>query len=167
MKTTGYSSPLALCSVMSVTRSSLSRSASWSEPIERLDGGRPEAGYELGDRRDLGDRLAHRVGVGDDAADRGLADPALRGVDDASERDRVRRVDKQREVGERVLDLGALVELRAPDHLVGDAEAHKRVFEHAALRVRPVEDGDVARRDVLLVAEALDLRGDEATLGVL
>ena len=46
---------------------------------------------------------------------------------------------------DRVLDLGAVVELRAADHLVADLRPHEHVLEHPRLRVGPVEDGDLAR----------------------
>ena len=45
----------------------------------------------------------------DDAADGGAADAAARGLYGAAEGLRVARVGQQREVGERVADLGALV----------------------------------------------------------
>ena len=60
--------------------------------------------------------------------------------------------DEQAQVGDRVLDLGPLVELRPADHLVGDVEADEGVLEHPALRVGPVEDGDLGARDVLVAA---------------
>ena len=84
----------------------------------------------------------------------------------ALERDQVLRVDEERQVAERVLDLRALVEARAADHLVADAVADERVLEHAALRVRAVEDGDLVAR-AAGVHEPLDLAGDVARLGVL
>ena len=83
-----------------------------------------------------------------------------------AERNRVRRVHEQRQVGERVLDLGALVEARAADHLVADPVAHQHVLEHPALSIRPVEDRDLVAR-LALVHEPLDLGHDEARLGVL
>ena len=95
-----------------------------------------------------------------------LADPAPRRVDDAAERDRVGGVGEQLQVGDRVLDLGALVELRPADHLVGDLESHQRVLEHPALRVHPVEDRDLVARRALL-DQPVDLGGDVAGLGVL
>ena len=82
------------------------------------------------------------------------------------EADHVLRVHQQREVGQRVLDLGPLVEARAADDLVADAVAHEHVLEHAALRVGPVEDGDLVAR-AALVHEPLDLGHHEARLGVL
>ena len=92
--------------------------------------------------------------------------PRARLVDDAPQRDRVGRVVERLQVRHRVLDLGALVEARAADHLVGHAVAHEQVLEHARLRVRAVEDRDLARGDALLEQPA-DARGDEARLGLL
>ena len=50
---------------------------------------------------------------------------------------------QQLQVGDRVLDLGALVELGAADHLVGQLVADQDVLQHPALRVGPVEDRDL------------------------
>ena len=97
----------------------------------------------------------------------GVADPAPRGVDDSREGDQVGGVDQQAEVGDRVLDLGPLVELGAADHLVGQLEADQRVLEHPAHRVGPVEDRDVLAPHALLLAEALDLARHPARLLVL
>ena len=101
-----------------------------------------------------------------EARDRGLADPAPRAVHDAQQRARVGRVHEDGEVRGRVADLRALVEARAADDLVRDVLPHEHVLEHARLRVRPVEDRDLARgpaaRD-----EARDLGRDEARLRVL
>ena len=106
------------------------------------------------------------VGPRLEARERRVADAAARPVGDAQERDRVVRVVEHLEVRDEVLDLGALVEARAADHLVRDALAHEDVLEHAALRVRPVEDRDLAAREALL-DEQRDLGGDVARLGVL
>ncbi len=92
--------------------------------------------------------------------------PAARRVDDPREAHDVGRVDQQRQVGDRVLDLGALVELGAADHLVGDLAPHERVLDHPRHRVGAVEDGDLRARGAL-VDEPLDLADDEARLGVL
>ena len=67
---------------------------------------------------------------GDHARERCLADAAPRRVGDAREAHHVEGVGEQRQVGDRVLDLGALVELGAADHLVGDLAAHERVLQH-------------------------------------
>ena len=133
--------------------------------LERLLRRRADAGH-LG----LGGRLPERdlplVGPRLEARERRVADAAARPVGDAQERDRVVRVVEHLEVGDEVLDLGALVEARAADHLVRDALAHEDVLEHAALRVGAVEDGDLAAREALL-DEQRDLGGDVARLGVL
>src|SRR4051812_15375839 len=118
----------------------------------------------------LGGRLPERdlalVGPRLEARERGVADATPRAVRDAQEGDRVVRVVEHLEVGDEVLDLGALVEARAADHLVRDALADEDVLEHAALRVGAVEDGDLAAREALLHQQR-DLGGDVAGLGVL
>ena len=98
--------------------------------------------------------------------ERRVADPAARPVRDPRQRDRVVRVVDHLEVRDQVLHLGALVEARAADHLVRDPLADEHVLEHAALRVRPVEDRDLAA-GVALLDEHRDLGGDVARLGVL
>ena len=123
----------------------------------------PASSGELGR---LPERDPLRVGVALQARERRVADAAARPVRDADERHRVVRVVDDLEVRDQVLHLGALVEARAADHLVGDALAHEHVLEHAALRVRPVEDRDLAA-GVALLDEHRDLRGDVARLGVL
>ena len=70
------------------------------------------------------------------------------------------------QVCDRVLDLGALVELRAADHLIRDLGADERVLEHARLRVGPVEDRDLAAGGAA-VEQPIDLAGDVSRLGVL
>ena len=80
------------------------------------------------------------VRAGLDVLDRlhhALADPARRRVDHPAQAHIVVRVDHEPHVGERVLDLAALVEPDAADDLVGDALAHQRVFNRARLRVGP------------------------------
>ena len=59
-----------------------------------------------------------------------------------------------------------LVEAWAADHLVRNALPHEYVLEHTALRIRAVDDGDLARAVTLLDPRG-DLRGDEARLPVL
>ena len=102
----------------------------------------------------------------DEPLERGVTEPAPWPVRDPQQRDGVRRVVEDGEVRDRILDLGALVEARAADHLVRDLLAHEHVLEHAALRVRPVEDRQLGCRPPLL-DETCDLRGDVARLGVL
>ena len=100
------------------------------------------------------------------ARERRLPDPALGRVGHAREGDDVLRVGEHGQVGDRVLDLRALVELRAADDLVADLAAHERVLEHPRLRVGPVEDRDLRARDAL-VDQPLDLPHHEPRLGVL
>ena len=66
----------------------------------------------------------------------------------------------------RVLDLLALVEARAADHLVADPVAHEHVLEHAALGIGQAEDGDLVARLASEIDEPLDLR-HHSSLGVL
>ena len=91
-----------------------------------------------------------------------LADAARRHVDHAPQADVVVRVDDQLQVGERVLDLLALVEPDAADDLVGHRLAHQRVFDRAGLRVGAIEHGD-HRIDVVRPG-LLDRPGDEVGL---
>ena len=69
------------------------------------------------------------------------------------------------QVRHRVLDLGALVELRAADHAVGQRRAHEDLLQRTGLRVGAVEHRDVAVRDAGAV-QRLDLVGDELRLVV-
>ena len=103
------------------------------------------------------------VGPGLEPRERRVADAAPRPVRDPQERDRVVRVVDHLQVRDRVLDLGALVEARAADHLVGDALADEHVLEHAALRVRAVEDGDLAPREALLDERAISAATNRAS----
>ena len=127
-------------------------------------GPQPRHGGGLGRR--VPDRDPHRLSVRRHARLRRLADPPLGRVRDARERHHVLRVREHRQVRDRVLDLGALVELRPADDLVGDLAAHERVLEHPRLRVRPVEDRELRAGDAL-VHEPLDLPDDEPGLRVL
>ena len=84
-----------------------------------------------------------------------------RHVDDALELQVVRRIGDNLEIGDRVLDLGPLVEARTADDAIGQAERDEAVFEGAHLEARPHQD----RRLVELVAaplRLLDIVGDGA-----
>ena len=102
-----------------------------------------------------------------DRRDRRIADPALRHVDHTTERDDVLRVEQQPQVPQDVLDLLALIEPNAAEDAVGSADAHQHVLDHTALRVRAIEDGDVAEAEPFALAEPLDLVRDEERLIVL
>ena len=120
-----------------------------AERLHRRERRRAEAGL-LGAVERLPERDALRVGERLQPRERRVADPAARPVRDPRERDGVVRVVDHLQVRDRVLDLGALVEARPADHLVGDALADEHVLEHARLRVRPVEDRDLAAGVALL-----------------
>ena len=88
---------------------------------------------------------------------RRLAHAPLGHVDDAPPAHLVVRVDQDPQVGQDVFHLAAVVEPGAAHHLVGHLVADHRLFEGAALRVGPVEDGHVAPPDALLPVEPADL----------
>ena len=98
----------------------------------------------------LVERQPVRLGVRDEPRDRRVADPALRPVRDPHQADRIGGVVEHLEVGDRVLDLRALVEARAADHLVADLVQAQRLLEHPRLGVHPVEEGDLAAGVALL-----------------
>ena len=100
-----------------------------------------------GDRaRGLGQRHALLARVVVQHLDGGVAKPALGHVDDALEGEIVgRRVDDA-QIGQRVADLGALVEARAADHAIGQAERDEAVFELAHLERGAHQDGDLVER---------------------
>ena len=75
--------------------------------------------------------------------------------------------DEHPQVGERVAHLLALVEAHPADDLVGQADADEHLLEDARLGVGAVEDRDVAGLDAVVVAELVDLAGDERRLVVL
>ena len=119
------------------------------------------------------------VGVGDQRLLGLGAQSAPRRVEDAAQGDRVIGVGDGLEVGQRVLDLAALVEARAADDAVGDAGTHQHLLQRAGLRVGAVEDRDVAPVERLLVlvlvggpggarsrGQPVDLADDEAGLVV-
>ena len=106
-------------------------------------------------------------GPGVEPADRRVAHAPLGLVDDPLDRHLVDRVDDRPQVGDGVLDLPPVVEAGAADHLVGDAGPHELLFQHPALGVGAVEDGDVAPVSVppcrprpRPVVQAGDLAGD-------
>ena len=83
----------------------------------------------------------------------GVAEAALRHIDDALEGEIVgRRVDHA-QIRQRVADFGALVESRAADHAIGQAERDEAIFEFAHLERGAHQDRDL----VELVAGALQL----------
>ena len=106
-------------------------------------------------------------GVGLERRHGRVADAPLGHVHDTPERDHVLRVERQPQVAEHVLDLPALIEANAAEDPVGRAHAHEDVLDDTGHRVRPVEDRHIPIPVALVVAQALDLRGDEHRLLVL
>ncbi|CAH0327285.1 hypothetical protein SRABI128_05950 [Microbacterium sp. Bi128] len=119
--------------------------------------GAPRGGHEGG---------ALTLRQGGDGTLGSVTDPALGFVEDAAEVDVVVRVDQDAQVGEGVLDLLALVEAGAADHLVGQAHADQDVLDRAGLGVGAVENGHVAGAQVALILEPVNFLGDELGLVV-
>jgi len=107
----------------------------------------------------------HLLGALDDAqrAKSRLSQPAARCVVDALEGEIVVRLHRDAAVGQRVADLLSLVEARAADHAVGQAQGDEPLFELARLEAGPHQDGDLAEW-VLVALQRLDLLADLARL---
>ncbi len=129
------------------------RPAGFSREILRFDdlAGRLEQGNSPG------------AGEGMEPLEGRVAEPALRHVDDALELEIVRRVGGDLEIGDGVLDLGALVEARAADDAIWQPRRHEPVLERAHLEGGPHEDCDLVQR-VSGRAQALDGLADRARL---
>ena len=91
----------------------------------------------------------------------GVAEPALRHIDDALEGEIVGRRIDQAQISERVADFGALVEARAADDAIGQAERDEAVFEFAHLERGAHQDGDLVER-MAVALQLLDLFADGA-----
>ena len=78
--------------------------------------------------------------------ERGVAEAALGHVDDALEGEVVGRAGDAAQIGEGVADLGALVEARAADDAIGQAELDEAVLELAHLGRDAHQDGDLGER---------------------
>ncbi len=111
--------------------------------------------------RGLQQRNAAGAGEVVDLAHRRLADAALGRVDDALEGEIVGRLAHDAEIGHRVADLEPLVEARAADDAVVEAERDEAVFELAHLERGAHQDGDVVEA-VALALQRLDLLADGA-----
>ena len=68
----------------------------------------------------------------------------------------VLRVLQQAQVGQGVLDFGAFKKAQAAIHAVGDAGVEQAAFQHAALGVAAVEQGDFLAREAVVFGERLD-----------
>ena len=95
-----------------------------------------------------------------------FADAALRGVDDARQAQVVRRGEQDGEVGQHVLDLGAVEEAHAAHYAVGDAVALEGELQAVGLGVHAVEHGAVAEV-ATAAAPGQDAGGHELGLVVL
>ena len=102
----------------------------------------------------------------DELGDGRGADPAPGRADRAAERLRVDRVLEQRQVGERVADLGALVQPERAEHPVRDPGVRERALQRLGRVPGPREREDLGRRRA--GGERVgDLPGDPVRLGVL
>ena len=122
-----------------------------AQPLDQRDEGPDLAGggarAHPGDRRiERGVRRARDVLQ---LLDRARADAARREVHHPQERGVVVRVLHQPQVGQRMLDLGALEEAQPAVDTVRDAGREQRVLEHARLRVRAVQDRHVGPHPAL------------------
>ena len=135
--------------------------------VDRRDEGLQVGAALAGDRADALDQAAparsRRIlqlldGARTDAAGREVDHPQEAGV--------VVRVLDQAQVGERVLDLGALEEAQATIDLVRNAGIEQRALEHPALRVAAVEQRDLVARRPFPV-QRLGLLDEPLRLGVI
>ena len=97
----------------------------------------------------------------------GVAQAPLGLVDDALEGEVVGRLRDHAQVGERVADFHALVEARAADDAIGQAELDEAVFEFAHLERGAHQEGDLVERMVQpalarVALHLLDLLADVA-----
>ncbi len=90
-------------------------------------------------------RHAAVAGEAVDAFDAGVAQAALRNVDNAFELEVVRRVVRHPEIGQRVLHFGALIKARAADDAIGQPGRDEAVFEGAHLERGADEDRDLVQ----------------------
>ncbi len=88
---------------------------------------------------------------------RRVAQPALGHVDDALEGKIVGRRMDHAQIGERVADLGALIEARAADHPVRQAERDETVLKFAHLERGAHQDRDLVERVTVRFTCALQL----------
>ena len=73
----------------------------------------------------------------------GRADAPCGRIDDAAEPQIVHGVIQHAQVGQHILDLGAVKELHAAHNFIGDGVALQSVFQCVGLGVHPVEDGGI------------------------
>ena len=114
--------------------------------------------------RGFGERHPLPAGVVVQELHGGVAEPALGHVDDALEGEVVGGRMHDAQIGERVADFLALVEARAADHAIGQAERDEAVLELAHLERGAHQDGDLVERvrapAAVIALELLDLLAD-------
>ena len=90
----------------------------------------------------------------------GIAQSALRRIDDALEGEVVRALADDAQIGQRIADFRALAGSVAADDAIGHAQRHEPVFDLAHLRRDAHENRDLGER--MLGVQRLDLFADEA-----
>ena len=94
----------------------------------------------------FGHRHAALAGVIVEELHGGIAEPALGYIDDAFEGEIVGRRIDQAQIREGIADFGALIETRAADDAIGQAERDETVFELAHLERGAHQNGDLVER---------------------
>ena len=100
----------------------------------------------VGPVAELGERFFAQLATGD--------------VDDAGEAQRLLRIRDQPEVREDVFDFPPLIEPQPADQAVGDAAPKQDFFKGTRLRVRSIEDGDIAEPVIAFGDQAQGLSRD-------
>ena len=68
----------------------------------------------------------------------GIAEPALRYVDDAHQADGIHRIVDDAQISDDVFDFLSVIELQAADHRVGNPCTHEPFLQHTGLRIRAI-----------------------------
>ncbi len=136
---------------------------------QRAAGAGREAAFRDGDAGGFQQARAPVAGNGGEGLDRLVAEAALGLVDDALEGEAVGGRDGDAEIGHRVADLLALVEARAADDAVGQADGQEPVLEGAHLEAGAHQDRHAVGRapgrfPVFRARSRLDLLADPAGL---
>ena len=94
------------------------------------------------------DQQGRALGAGEtvDLLDRLVAETALGHVNDALERQIVRRLRDQPQISQRIADFCALIEAKAADDSIGQADLNEAVLELARLELGAHEDGEIVER---------------------
>lgn len=109
-------------------------------------------------------RDAIGLGEGVELGNAAVAHPSLGHVEHPLDGNLIGRVHHCPQVRHGVLDLAPVVEACTADHLVRDAEAHERLFEHPALRVGAVEGGHLLPHHVSVALQVLHRASHEGGL---